>query len=128
LEPSVFSDLRGDLAHEELAIARRAGGAAASKGWAIGSLLFFVAVTLLAIVFPDAKILDQLTRILGFWRLLRWYFANARSQQCYIEEKFGKDYPRKGWAKPLLVALVVTIGFIVVVGVLAVVIDGPSTA
>ena len=31
-----------------------------------------------------------------------WYFAYGRSQTKYVKEKFGKNYSRKGWAKPLM--------------------------
>jgi len=35
-----------------------------------------------------------------------------------VKARYGKDYPRKGWAQPLLIAVGAIIGFILVVGVI----------
>jgi len=102
--------------------------AVSSRNWAIGSLVFFIVMTALAVFAPDERTVDRLTRLLGLALLLTWYFASARSQQHYVQERFGKDYPRKGWVKPLLLALLATIGFIAVAGVVGVLIDGPGAA
>jgi hypothetical protein len=32
--------------------------------------------------------------------LLAWYFASGRGQAKFVKERFGKDYPRKGWGRP----------------------------
>ncbi len=33
--------------------------------------------------------------------LLGWYFLSARAQVKYIKDRFGDNYPRKGWLKPI---------------------------
>lgn len=33
--------------------------------------------------------------------LLAWYFLSARAQIKYIKDRFGDNYPRKGWLKPI---------------------------
>jgi heme/copper-type cytochrome/quinol oxidase subunit 2 len=56
----------------------------------------------------------------GFLYIIIWYFAWQRPQTQYIRERWGKDYPHKGWLLPLgvgvlvyfgLVALLVFVGF-----------------
>jgi len=34
-----------------------------------------------------------------------WYFVNGRLQGKYVKEKFGKNYPRRPWAVPLLAGM-----------------------
>jgi hypothetical protein len=36
--------------------------------------------------------------------LLVWYFASAKPQAKYINERWGKTYPRRSWLWPLLIA------------------------
>lgn len=36
--------------------------------------------------------------------LLIWYFAAAKPQARYIQERWGKAYPRRSWLWPLLIA------------------------
>lgn len=38
---------------------------------------------------------------LGFPYLLVWYFVANRPHAKYVKERWGKDYPRRGWGKPL---------------------------
>ena len=79
--------------------------ARSAKGWAIGSLVYMVVVTLLGVVLPESKALDALGRVGGFALLITWYYQNAKFQQSYVLAKFGPEYPRRGWSKPLLLAL-----------------------
>jgi len=65
----------------------------------------------------DSKSADAATRMVAFAYLLVWYFAAARSQSTYVKERFGKDYPRKGWGKPLLIAVAGLVGYIVLAAV-----------
>jgi len=39
-----------------------------------------------------------------------WYFGAGRSEATYIKGRYGKDYPRRAWGKPLLIA---TFGLVV---------------
>ena len=49
----------------------------------------------------------------GFLYIIVWYFAWQRPQTQYIKERWGKDYPRKGWAIPLLIGFAAYVGLIV---------------
>jgi amino acid transporter len=53
-------------------------------------ILFFLPSTLLSLV--------------AVTYLLIWYFSAAKPQAKFIREKWGKDYPRKSWLWPLLIA------------------------
>ena len=39
-------------------------------------------------------------------------------QQAYVLGRFGKDYPRRGWTKPLLLAVLGIIGFVAGLGII----------
>lgn len=44
------------------------------------------------------------------WSLILWYFISARAQAKYVLETYGSSYRRKGFAKPLLIALACYMG------------------
>ena len=93
--------------------------AASAKVWAILSLVVLIGGSTVSALLPNIRAADGLSRILLFCLLITWYFVSARAQARYVQERFGKSYPRKGWGKPLLVALLVFAGFVaafVVVG------------
>ena len=84
--------------------------AATAKMWA---WLIFVAIAALGLfgsVLPS-QALNGLDRSAGIALLLAWYFANGREQAAYVKERFGKTYPRRGWARPISVALLVSAVF-----------------
>jgi hypothetical protein len=53
----------------------------------------------------------------SFLFLLIWYFTAGKSQAKYVKEKFGNNYPRRAWGKPLAFACVALLVY-VIVGVL----------
>lgn len=55
----------------------------------------------------------------GFWILIIWYFSSGRAQAKYIRQRLQQDYHRKGWAKPLGIALLVVFAYIGLATVLA---------
>jgi len=69
------------------------------------SLVWFwttATLTAAAIIFPVDK------RVYGgvwLWSLILWYFISARAQAKYVRETYGSSYRRKGFVKPLLIAL-----------------------
>ena len=85
--------------------------AASSKVWVIVNLLALGAIVLASAFLPDTKALDALSRAATFGLLLAWYFASGRKQSPFVRARFGDSYPRRGWAKPLLLALAAFIGF-----------------
>jgi hypothetical protein len=89
--------------------------AAAARSWAIGIAAFFILLTLVSVVMPESRALDSLSRIGGLGLLLAWYFVSGKPQQTYVRTKFGDSYPRRGWSKPLLLALLVLTGYFAIV-------------
>jgi hypothetical protein len=93
--------------------------AAASKKWFVGSIAFIVAITVAAIFMPESKGFEVLARLGGLVLLIVWYYTIGKSQQTYVASRFGKQYPRRGWAVPLLCALGIFVGVMVAVFVVA---------
>jgi len=51
--------------------------------------------------------------------LLAWYFGSGRGQAKFVKERFGNDYPRKGWGKPFAGVFIAFFGLFAVGVVLA---------
>lgn len=98
------------------------GKAEASRRWAIGCGAFLLAWTLLSMVWPDSKPLDLASRLGAFVLLIAWYYASGKPQQAYVVAKYGPGYPRRGWGKPLGIAVGVFLAFMAIVFVLALVV------
>lgn len=86
-------------------------GAAAKRGlvWLYSS----VAVLVVLILAP-AKVSAKASSLLWLPYLLIWYYSFARKQGKLVKERYGKDYPRKPWGKPLLFAVLglLALGFV----------------
>jgi hypothetical protein len=96
--------------------------ASAAKVWGVTTLIVFVGISVVAVFVPKSSSLALLPRPIGLVLLLGWYFSSGRPQAQYVKSRYGNDYPRKSWGKPLLVALLVIAGyflFMIVVGVVA---------
>lgn len=101
------------------------GKATTSKVWAIVTVVLLGLVIVASVLLPEAKTLDVLSRIVGLALLLGWYFSIGRSQAAYVHARYGKGYPRRGWTKPLLLAVLAFIAFIAVaIGIALVVAPG----
>ncbi len=59
----------------------------------------------------------------AFWILIIWYFLSGRPQAKYVKERFGENYTRKGWWKPLGTVLLLIFALIGVAGVLLALFD-----
>ena len=94
------------------------GKAASARLWVIVSAVLIVGLSLLGAMNPLGPLLG-LGRLSAFVLLISWYFASARPQARYVQERFGRDYPRKGWLAPLLLALAAIVGYSVMVGLIA---------
>ena len=100
--------------------------AATAKTWFIVILFLLVGVILLSAFMPEVKALDGLSRIVSIALLLSWYFSSARSQVAFVTGRFGTNYPRRGWLKPISLALLALVGVIAVaVAVALVAAPGP---
>ncbi|HEX5093185.1 MAG TPA: hypothetical protein VFV84_10905 [Burkholderiales bacterium] len=88
--------------------------AKSSKTWFVVALVLLVLIVLIGAVAPETQAADIASRGIGFGYLLAWYGISARPQAKYVKERWGKDYPRRGWGKPLMIAIVAYAAFIVV--------------
>ena len=82
----------------------------------IAGATIFVLLALSSAFLPDQKGMDGLARLIAIGLLFSWYFASARHQTAYVKARFGKTYPRKGWLKPLALAVLAFIGFVLAAG------------
>ena len=87
--------------------------ASAAKVWAIATLVVLVVVSIATGFLPKNKALQGMSRLVTFAMLLAWYFTSGRGQAAFVKERFGTDYPRRGWAKPLVFAIVALVGFVI---------------
>jgi uncharacterized membrane protein YfcA len=92
--------------------------ASAAKVWVIAGVIVFVLLALLSAFLPGQKSMDGLSRVIAIALLFGWYFASARHQSAYVKARFGNTYPRKGWLKPLLLAVLAFLGFILSAGLI----------
>ncbi len=77
-----------------------------ARTWLVVSIVFFVVTLVASLLLPQS---GTALRVLNFVYLLIWYFASARAQVRFVREEFGTDYPRRGWWRPLLIAVGVVI-------------------
>jgi hypothetical protein len=91
--------------------------AATAKGWFYASVAFIVAVSSVAALLPDSPMLG---RYVGLGFLVAWYYGAAREQTTYVKERFGTQYPRKGWGKPLSIGVLLIVVLVFVAGAIGV--------
>jgi len=102
------------------------GKAATSRTWLIVILFLVLGLALLSGFMPDVKALDRLSSWASIALLLSWYYSSARSQVAFVAARFGTNYRRRGWLKPVLLALLAFVGVVAVAGaVLVVAAPGP---
>jgi hypothetical protein len=88
--------------------------AESARNWLIASIGLLVVSTLVALLAPRVPGI----RLVNFAFLIAWYYASGKAQARYVLGRFGRKYPRRGWAVPILIAIGAFIGYIVVLGVL----------
>jgi hypothetical protein len=98
------------------------GKAATSKIWAILSLLVVFGLSGLFTIL-HSKSIGGFMRIGALVLLLSWYFASGREQAKYVEARYGKVYPRRGWSKPLFFALLFSLAYVVAVAVCSILVE-----
>ena len=94
--------------------------AASSKRWFVASLVMLGAYLVLSVLTVASRA-EGMIRIIALIYLFVWYFASARGQMAYVRDQYGKDYPRRGWGKPLGIGLAAWIGYAMIAGVIALV-------
>ena len=78
---------------------------------------FYVILGLLIVTFLAA--INEGTASPGsvsFGLLLIWYFFAGKVQAKYVKEKFGSDYARLSWYKPLTIGIAAFLGFVLLIG------------
>lgn len=93
--------------------------AARAKGWVIASTAVLLLSVIVALSMKSELAADGAGKGIGVLWLLIWYFGTARAQARYVKEEFGKDYPRRGWGMPLLIAVGATVVYALVIGGIA---------
>jgi hypothetical protein len=93
--------------------------ASAAKGWAVLSVLVLLGFGVASILLPNDRNMGGLARAAGFALLIAWYLSSGRAQAVYVKDRFGAEYPRRGWARPLLFAALSLVGFFVAMGIVA---------
>jgi hypothetical protein len=79
--------------------------AATSRNWMIAYIVYSVAVGTVGIALSEAHPVFRFGRVGGILWLFVWYFDVAKPHATYVATRFGTEYPRRGWVKPLLFAL-----------------------
>jgi uncharacterized membrane protein YfcA len=90
--------------------------------WVVSIIAIIIGLSVAVAFLPHNKGLTDAMRLSNLGLLLTWYYASGKPQVDFVKSRYGKQYPRKGWAQPLLMAIAAFIGFIIVVGVLAAVV------
>jgi hypothetical protein len=93
--------------------------AAASMKWFLVGIALLLVYAVVGIAMPDSVAADSLTRVLPFIFLMSWYFGSARAQAKAVRERFGSNYTKKSWGKPLGIAVLGVLGFFLAIFVLA---------
>ena len=89
------------------------------KLWFIGSLTCFTVLSLAGALLPDLAALKAVSKWIFLPLLLAWYYLGGKAQRAYIEARFGKDYSRRGWLKPLGAVFLIFVALVVVAGLAA---------
>lgn len=86
--------------------------AATSSKWVLWGGVFLIGVILSSLVVPGSKTFYLIGRFGGLVLLIAWYYAIGKSQQTYVEDRFGQRYARRGWTIPLVLAIAIFVGVI----------------
>jgi len=86
-------------------------------------LFLFMAIALLFVIpfIPSSFQVSPEYIVLVF--LVSWYGSVCYPQVQYVKIKFGNQYSRRSWAKPLLIGVVGWVGYLVLVVILSLVLD-----
>lgn len=88
-----------------------------AMGWFYFSLAMLGAYVLIFVFMKKPEDADGVTRGLGLLYLFVWYFSAGRAQARYVKEKFGSNYLRRAWGKPLLIGVAAFIGYIILAAI-----------
>jgi hypothetical protein len=69
--------------------------AAQSLKWLYATIVFWLFVFIVGMLFPPSETLDMSVKVLAVGYLVVWYYASARPQARYVKERFGESYIRR---------------------------------
>ena len=95
------------------------GKAAAAKKWIVVYIVTIVGLAVVSAFLPYSRTIPGILRLTGFCLLLGWYFASGKPQIDFVKSRYGKEYPRREWGQPILIAIGVIVGFVFVLGAVA---------
>jgi hypothetical protein len=84
----------------------------------------FIGLSLVALFLPDTPTVTLVIRVIGGGGLLTWCCLDAEQQIRYVKQRFGKDYPRKSWWKPVGIASGIIVAGLLLLIVPAIVANG----
>ena len=89
--------------------------AKSAMGWFYFSLAMLFVYILIGLFIADEKASNDAMRALLVLYLIIWYFSAGRPHAKYVKKKFGSNYPRRSWSKPLLIGVAASLGYFVIV-------------
>jgi hypothetical protein len=93
--------------------------AAGAKKWVVIYLVTILGLAAVSALLPHNRAIPAILRLTGFVLLLGWYFVSGKPQLEFVKSRYGKQYPRKGWGQPILIAIGMLLGAGFVVGFIA---------
>lgn len=79
-----------------------------AKNWIIFTIIFILFINFATpFIWDDVEKVTTISRGLGFWYIIIWYFAYAKKQPKYVKEKLNDNYQKKSWIIPLISAVVI---------------------
>ena len=94
-----------------------------SMMWIFGTIGFYILMLAAAFLVPDEVASDAVYRGVGIGFFVAWYMSNGKDQKDVVEYRYGKDFPKRGWTKPILISIGVYLALVaiavVVIGLFA---------
>jgi hypothetical protein len=98
-----------------------------SMGWVWATAVLLV-VNAATVLLPDSKLLDRLFQLAGLGLLLAWYIVLGREQVRVVSDTVGENYDRRGWGRPIAVAIAAVLAYLAVIAALYFCVYEPSPA
>ena len=98
--------------------------ASVAKVWVTIVVVILIAIPLVVVLVPGLRGMRGFSNYWGILLLLAWYLTSGRAQAQYVKERFGKNYPRRGWGKPLFIAVTAVVGYFVALAILGTLLVG----
>lgn len=88
--------------------------AGSSRNWFYVSLAILGVYIVMPILTFRSEVATGGVQLLGFVFLVVWYYSSGLDQCEYVEQHFGRIYPRRPWMKVLLIGAVASTGYLIV--------------